>query len=178
MSETERLSMQAAMEVDVALAVLGILVWAVIATLAMSSLMFVSQFRGWSRLDLPLLLGSLFTGDRESASLLGFLLNFAGGCLIAFLYYFAFAFGGSGAGWPAGLVAGLVHGLVSLTVFLPVLSHIHPRLALEHDGAGVRRRLEPPGFLALNYGYRTPLVALAAHAVYGTVLGAGFRLLV
>lgn len=164
-------------EQDVAWAVLGVLVWALIATLALTSLMFIGQFRGWSRLDMPLLLGTLFSGERASASLLGLLLHFAGGCLLAFFYYFAFAFGGV-SGWFAGLVGGLVHGLVYLSVFVPVLGHVHPRLASEHDGAGVRRRLEPPGFLALNYGYRTPLVVLAAHALYGTVLGAGFRLAV
>ena len=31
--------------------------------------------------------------------------------------------------------------------------------------------LEPPGFLMLNYGTQTPLVALAAHIVYGTLVG-------
>lgn len=31
--------------------------------------------------------------------------------------------------------------------------------------------LEPPGLLALNYGYQTPLVAVAAHLLYGTLLG-------
>ena len=37
-----------------------------------------------------------------------------------------------------------------------------------------RRRtavLEPPGLLALNYGAQTPLVAIAAHLVYGIALG-------
>jgi hypothetical protein len=31
--------------------------------------------------------------------------------------------------------------------------------------------LEPPGLLALNYGVQTPAVAVAAHLVYGIVLG-------
>ena len=34
---------------------------------------------------------------------------------------------------------------------------------------------EPPGFLPLNYGLRTPAVALAAHLVFGGVLGAMYR---
>jgi len=36
------------------------------------------------------------------------------------------------------------------------------------------RKLEPPGFLALHYGYRTPMAALIAQTVYGIILGIGF----
>jgi hypothetical protein len=36
--------------------------------------------------------------------------------------------------------------------------------------------LQPPGFLALNYGRRTPLVTVAAHLLYGAILGAFYRL--
>jgi hypothetical protein len=31
--------------------------------------------------------------------------------------------------------------------------------------------IEPPGFLMLNYGRRTPLVNLAAHIAYGAIVG-------
>ena len=34
------------------------------------------------------------------------------------------------------------------------------------------RQLEPPGFLALNYGARTPVSVVVAHLVFGIVLGA------
>ena len=34
-----------------------------------------------------------------------------------------------------------------------------------------RAVLEPPGVLALSYGVQTPAVAVAAHLVYGGVLG-------
>jgi hypothetical protein len=34
------------------------------------------------------------------------------------------------------------------------------------------RLLEPPGFLAMNYGYHTPLSTLVARIVYGATLGA------
>ncbi|MBI4512523.1 MAG: hypothetical protein HY702_00295 [Gemmatimonadetes bacterium] len=40
----------------------------------------------------------------------------------------------------------------------------------------LRRALEPPGFLALNYGRQTPLLSLLAHVVYGAVLGGFYRL--
>jgi hypothetical protein len=45
-------------------------------------------------------------------------------------------------------------------------------MASEYEGPIHGRRLQPPGFLALNYGYRTPLTTIAAHALYGAILGA------
>ena len=51
---------------------------------------------------------------------------------------------------------------------------MHPRVASEYEGPTAKKRLEPPGFLALHYGRNTPLVTLVAHIVYGAVLGAGF----
>jgi hypothetical protein len=44
-------------------------------------------------------------------------------------------------------------------------------MASEDQGPEPTRNLEPPGFLALNYGRRTPLAAMLAHLVYGAVLG-------
>jgi hypothetical protein len=34
--------------------------------------------------------------------------------------------------------------------------------------------LQPPGFLALNYGKRTPLVTVVAHIVYGAIVAAAY----
>jgi len=44
-------------------------------------------------------------------------------------------------------------------------------MASVHDGPDVERALEPPGFLGLNYGWRTPLSTIVAHALYGAILG-------
>jgi len=49
-----------------------------------------------------------------------------------------------------------------------------PHIATEYDGLGDGRRLEPSGFMGLNYGYRTPLVTLVGRIVYGAVRGAHF----
>ena len=64
-----------------------------------------------------------------------------------------------------------MHGLFLLVSALPLLPFIHPRIASEYHGATVKWQLEPPGFLALNYGYGTPLTTLLAQIVYGAVLG-------
>jgi hypothetical protein len=48
---------------------------------------------------------------------------------------------------------------------------MHPRMASETRGPTVVRQLEPPGFLGCNYGARTPLSVMLAHAIYGAILG-------
>ena len=44
-------------------------------------------------------------------------------------------------------------------------------MASELRGPTVARQLEPPGFLALNYGARTPISMLIAHLAFGAMLG-------
>jgi hypothetical protein len=78
--------------------------------------------------------------------------------------------------WWLGAIFGTLHALVLLVLLLPLLPYMHPRMASEYDGPNVRRRLQPPGFLALHYGYRTPLVTVLAHALYGAILGGRFSL--
>ncbi|MGZ5173677.1 MAG: hypothetical protein ACXWIS_05625, partial [Burkholderiales bacterium] len=75
---------------ETAHAILEILGWGIIATLAMNAVMFSSQSFGWSRLNLPLLLGTFFTDDRDAANTLGFFLYLIIGWLIAFFYFLLF----------------------------------------------------------------------------------------
>ncbi|HEU5297751.1 MAG TPA: hypothetical protein VFU71_23445 [Burkholderiaceae bacterium] len=156
-----------------ALELMRIMAWGLIATALLTALSFAAQNFGWSRLNFPMLLGTFFTGERAAANVLGFVLYLLVGWLIAFLYYLLFALIGGG-GWLAGLAAGLIHALLLLTVALPMLPYVHPRMASEFDGPDAVRRLEPPGFLALHYGNRTPAVLLLAYAAYGAVLGYGY----
>ncbi|MGZ3457893.1 MAG: hypothetical protein ACXU86_05230 [Archangium sp.] len=58
---------------------------------------------------------------------------------------------------------------------LPVLPAVHPRMASESQGPTEVRLLEPPGFLGLHYGPRTPLTTLVAHLAFGVLLGALYR---
>jgi hypothetical protein len=44
-------------------------------------------------------------------------------------------------------------------------------MASHRAGPANRAVLEPPGLLAVNYGIQTPVVAVAAHVVYGVLLG-------
>ena len=103
--------------------------------------------------------------------MLGFALYVLGGWAFAFLY-FAFLLSVRIETWWMGAVLGFFHGLFLLACVMPLLPFVHPRMASEHHGATALRQLEPPGFLATNYGYQTPAAALVAQMVYGAVLGA------
>ena len=158
---------------DVAQSIFLILLWGFIATVVMTSVLYASTSVGWSRLNMPYLLGSFFTGDRREANVLGFMLYVLGGWLFAFLYYLILSVVGTAGVW-IGAAMGFVHAVLLLTLALPMLPYVHPRVASEFDGPDSRKVLEPPGFLGLHYGYRTPLVLLAAQTGYGVILGIGF----
>ncbi|CAN5650053.1 hypothetical protein BH23ACI1_BH23ACI1_31640 [soil metagenome] len=56
-----------------------------------------------------------------------------------------------------------------------LLPGMHPHMVSEYYGPTPNRLLQPPGFLALNYGHRTPYVALLAHMIYGAIIGGLYR---
>ncbi len=155
---------------DTATQIISILIWGFVATAALSAVMFGAQRLGYSRLSFPFLIGTMFTADRSAANTAGIVFYLLGGWLFAFVYYFIFASIGR-TGWLVGAALGAGHGLVLLVMLLPLLPHMHPRMASEYEGPGHRRRLQPPGFLALHYGYRTPLTTILAHGIYGAILG-------
>ncbi|MBB6611586.1 hypothetical protein H7F15_11105 [Pontibacter sp. Tf4] len=144
--------------------------WGFAATLILSILLAASRPLGLTRMDLPFLLGTFFTPNRNKAPLWGFALHLLMGWLFAFIYGAAFESSGL-ATWWFGMAIGLVHGTFVLTVGLPLVTTIHPRVANPYQGPTPTRQLEPPGFMALNYGHGTPLATLLAHLVYGGVLG-------
>jgi hypothetical protein len=74
--------------------------------------------------------------------------------------------------WWRGAIFGLVQAILVLAVALPVLPALHPRVANEQYGPTVERQLEPPGFLGLHYGIRTPISVLVAHTIFDAILGA------
>ena len=61
-------------------------------------------------------------------------------------------------------------------VIVPLLPSFHPRMASEQHGPAAHRLLEPPGFMAMHYGVRTPIAVMASHAIFGAILGAFYHL--
>ena len=151
------------------------LLWGFIATLAISTLLAGSQGLGLTRMNLPYMIGTFFTADRDRAKLYGFLLHLFNGWIFSLLYILIFE-SLHRADWMVGAVVGLGHALTILLVVLPLIPGFHPRMASERHGPTAHRMLEPPGFLALNYGLRTPISVILTHIVFGMILGSFYHL--
>lgn len=149
---------------------IGWATFGVAATVLLTAVIVGAQYAGLTRLDIPLMLGTLVTGDPDRARFIGFFLHLAMGQFFALFYLLGFSQLGR-SGWALGAGFGLVHAVVAGTVLVPLLPTIHPRMATERAGPRSLTVLEPPGPLALNYGWSTPLVSIAAHVVYGSILG-------
>ncbi len=141
-----------------------------VATAGLTAVMILAQMAGRTRFDLPLMLGTTVTEDPDRARVAGFAMHLAIGQVFALFYAAGFAALGR-SDWWLGALFGLAHASVALTTLVPLLPGVHPRMASERAGPASTAVLEPPGVFALNYGVATPLVTLAAHVVYGAVLG-------
>jgi hypothetical protein len=148
----------------------GWALFGLIATTALTALLIIAQMAGLTRLDLPLVLGTLVTEDPDRARAAGFFIHLVVGQCFALGYAASFAVLDT-ATWWLGLLLGLLHGVVALAVLVPLLAGVHPRMASTRAGPANRAVLEPPGLFAINYGAQTPTATLAAHAAYGVLLG-------
>jgi hypothetical protein len=151
------------------------LLWGFLATLVLSTTSAAAQGFGLTRMNIPYLLGTMLTPNRDRARLYGFFAHLTIGWIFSLVYVLIFQSLGA-AGWWRGTVIGAIHGLFVLTVIALLLPGLHPRMASEQHGPAAQRMLEPPGFLALNYGVQTPLTVLVSHALFGAILGAFYRL--
>jgi hypothetical protein len=148
----------------------GWALFGLMATAALTAVMIAAQLAGLTRLDLPLMLGTFVSEDPDPARVAGFFIHLAIGQGFALGYAAAFALLDR-ATWWIGALLGLLHAAVALAALVPLLPGAHPRMASPRAGPASTAALEPPGLFALNYGLQTPLVAVAAHVVYGVLLG-------
>lgn len=146
-----------------------------VATLALSTSLSATQGFGLTRMNIPYMIGTIVTADRDRAKLYGFGLHLLNGFAFSLLYVVIFQVRHS-VSWWFGALLGLGHAVLVLTVGMSLMPGLHPRMASEQHGPMAHRQLEPPGFLALNYGYQTPLSVLIAHAAFGAILGSLYHL--
>ena len=148
----------------------SVILWGFAATIVLTTIMAVSKRLGLSRMDMPFLLGTMFTSNRDKAPLIGLSAHLVIGWVFALIYAAVFK-NINQHSWWLGMIIGAVHGSFVLSVGLQVVSTFHPRMAHPYQGPTPTRQLEPPGFFALNYGAGTPLVTIFAHVIYGAILG-------
>ncbi len=147
------------------------LVWGFASTIVLTTILAGSQGLGMTRMNVPYLLGTMFTADRDRAKPLGVVLHVINGWLFSLVYVGALEVWRDPTWWK-GAAIGLVHGAFVITAALPALPGLHPRMASERRGATAVRQLEPPGFLGLHYGMQTPVSIVVAHVAFGVILGA------
>ena len=122
-------------------------------------------------MDLPFLVGTMVTENRERAKVAGWLLHAGAGLGFGIVYAGIFAATGR-SGWAFGAVLGLLHGLVAGTAVMEiVLPFAHRQIGSPSTASPQTPLLEPPGLLMLNYGRTTPVVNAAAHIAYGALVG-------
>jgi hypothetical protein len=155
--------------------VTSILLWGFGATIVLTTLTIAAQSFGLTRIDLPFIMGAMFTPDRDLARVIGYLLHLVNGWLFALVYALLFeSVHSASAGFGAAI--GFVQGIFVVVAFLPILPGIHPRMVSDSRGPQPTRLLEPPGFLALNYGRNTPIVLVLSHTIYGAIIGSFYAL--
>jgi uncharacterized membrane protein YagU involved in acid resistance len=149
------------------------LLWGFVGTVVLECILAGSQGLGVTRMNVPYLLGTIFTSNRDRAKLIGIFFHFLNGLIFSLLYVAVFQSLGRATWWLGGLF-GFVQATFVLAVLLPVMPALHPRVANEQYGPTVERQLEPPGFFGLHYGIRTPISVLVAHTIFGIILGASY----
>ena len=149
----------------------GALAGGFVGTLVLTTALRTANELGLTRVDLPFLLGTAFTGDRARAKAVGYLLHLAAGEMFALIYYAIFTAIDT-SGWLFGALLGLLHGIVSATALVNILlPAVHPRMGSTLSAANSNPVLEPPGFLLRNYGRGTLVATLVAHVAYGAIVG-------
>ena len=127
----------------------GWAVFGIAATVTLTGIMVAAQLAGLSRMDIPLILGTMFTDKPDRARSIGFLVHVVNGQVFALGYAAAFAILGTSSWW-LGALFGAWHGLAALVVIVPLASGAHPRMATDRSGPSLhaRRRSSPSSHIS------------------------------
>jgi hypothetical protein len=149
----------------------GALAGGFVGTVVLTTGLRLAQELGLTRMDIPLLLGTMFSEDRTRANVVGYAFHFLNGLVFSLLYAAVF-YAVDQAGWLFGAALGIVHaafaGGALVNILLPL---VHPRMGTRWSDAKESPILEPPGFMLRNYGRHTALAAIVAHMAYGAIVG-------
>ena len=156
----------------------GALAGGFVGTIVLTSGLRVAQELGWTRMDIPLLLGTVFTDDRDRATVIGVCDPLPERAPVRARLLRDLPRGRPGRvalrrGARASSTPRFAGGVL-VTLLLPA---VHPRMGTPWSDAEETPLLEPPGFLLVNYGRRTALWTLIGHVAYGAIVGgfaAGF----
>ncbi len=139
-------------------------------TAVMTAIMYMGFVMGM-RMDMPMMLGTMFLRKGPAAWLLGVMIHFMMGA--AFFVVYAALFSALGletslAGW--GALFGLAHG-VAAGMAMGMMGTMHPRLTPAGGGAATDT-LPAPGVFGIHVSAVAPMAILGLHVAYGAVAGA------
>lgn len=149
----------------------GALAGGLIGTVVLTTSLRLTQELGLTRMDIPLLLGTMFSSNRDRASVIGYAIHFLNGLLFSIGYAAVFWAVGH-AGWLFGATLGVVHaGFAGSALVNLLLPAVHPRMGSRWTDAEETPMLEQPGFMLRNYGRHTMIFTVLSHVVYGAIVG-------
>jgi len=150
----------------------------------MSAMMQMASSAGLTQMPpMPLVIGSMMSGDEEKASRLGSMVHFVVLGALVFGVGYAVLFATlDDASIGTGALIGLAHGVVVGAIVLPMMAALHPRMSGASTGPvsveGGQVSLSAPGIFGSRWGGMTPVGMLAGHVVYGVVVAVVYSWLI
>ncbi|MBW3613833.1 MAG: hypothetical protein KY439_00790 [Actinobacteria bacterium] len=160
--------------------------------LVMSMVMKAMAKAGKTEMDLALIEGSMFTGDRKKAMGIGMVMHLVllSGIVIGSIYALLFSVLDVDPSnlWWVGALFGIAHGAMAGALMMPALPLMHPRMVDEDSplageiptsarpGSPVltaepELRLRAPGLFGKYYGKTMPAMVIMVHLLYGLTVG-------
>jgi hypothetical protein len=131
----------------------------------------IAQELGWTRMDIPFLLGTIFTENRRVAAVVGYFAHLVNGLGFALLYAAVFAATGLTTWWFGLVLGGVQATFVGGALANLLLPAVHPRMGTPWTDAESTPLLEPPGYMLSNYGRGTMLITLVLQLMFGAIVG-------
>ncbi len=138
-----------------------VLLVGIVATACMSLCLYLIHWSGFANGDMVRALGSLVTRHDENSLPIGWLIHFSAGAFFSVIYAQALVmtgFSGSTLGVLICVVFALFHGSVVSLLLVVIIAEHHPLERFREAGLPVA------------------ITHIAAHVVYGLVLGLGFSI--
>jgi uncharacterized membrane protein YagU involved in acid resistance len=129
----------------------GSIIAGLVATAVMTLLMYTAPRMGMPKMDIIGMLGSMFSDNKSTATVIGLVVHFVMGVIFAIVYAYLWSVGVGSASLLWGLIFGLAHGVIAI-VTMPMMMRVHPR---------------PP---AMKGGPKTMVGQLMGHAAFGLVV--------
>ncbi len=133
------------------MSIVGAVVAGVVGTFVMTLLMKAAPMMGMPKMDIIGMLGSMFSEDEGTATIIGLVVHFMMGIVFAIVYALAWSVGIGSVSWLWGAIFGVIHAVVVIGT-MPMMMRMHPR---------------PP---SMEAGPMTMAGQLMGHIVFGIVV--------